>query len=160
MVKYPQTYPLIPKIPLGWSIKSKFWRILKCTFMHVKYVKYVNLHSLISVHSSMEQKFRLTELPAPTASCPVESDPGGTQICVRSNLTTPKFDFFQNFDQWGMCLCMFWWSNRLRFKNLSLIYEIMKICEKKIGTLSTGILSAATTLLQFWAKYAVLSRGN
>ena len=38
MVKYPQTYPLIPKIPLGWSIKSKFWRILKCTFLHVKYV--------------------------------------------------------------------------------------------------------------------------
>ena len=38
MVKYPQTYPLIPKIPLGWSIKSKFWRIFKCTFMHVKYV--------------------------------------------------------------------------------------------------------------------------
>ena len=38
MVKHPQTYPLIPKIPLGWSIKSKFWRIFKCTFMHVKYV--------------------------------------------------------------------------------------------------------------------------
>ena len=38
MVKYPQTYPLIPKIPLGWSIKSKFWRIFKYTFMHVKYV--------------------------------------------------------------------------------------------------------------------------
>ena len=38
MVKYPQTYPLIPKIPLGWSIKSKFWRIFKYTFIHVKYV--------------------------------------------------------------------------------------------------------------------------
>ena len=38
MVKYPQTYPLIPKKPLGWSIKSKFWRIFKCTFMYVKYV--------------------------------------------------------------------------------------------------------------------------
>ena len=38
MVKHPQTYPLIPKIPLGWSIKSKFWRIFKYTFIHVKYV--------------------------------------------------------------------------------------------------------------------------
>ena len=43
------------------------------------------------------------------ASCPVESDPGGTQIC-----------------------------------------EIMKICEKKFGTLSTGILSTENCL--FWPK--------
>ena len=38
MVKHPQTYPLIPKITLGWSIMSKFWRIFKYTFIHVKYV--------------------------------------------------------------------------------------------------------------------------
>ena len=38
MVKYPQTYPQIPKIPLGWSINSEFWRILICTCKLVKYV--------------------------------------------------------------------------------------------------------------------------
>ena len=53
---------------------------------------------------------------------------------------------FMKFEQWGMSLGMFWWSNWLRLGNLSLIYEIMKICEKKLGTLSTGNLPAATTL--------------
>ena len=38
MVMHPQTYPLIPKFPLGGSKSSQFWRIFKCTFMHVKYV--------------------------------------------------------------------------------------------------------------------------
>ena len=44
-----------------------------------------------------------------------------------------------------MGLGMFWWSNRLQLRNLSLIYEIMKICEKKLSTLSTGNVSAPTT---------------
>ena len=39
---------------------------------------------------------------------------------------------FIKFEQWGMGLGMFWGSRRLRLLNLSLIYEIMKICEKKI----------------------------
>ena len=63
-----------------------------------------------------------------------------------------------------MCLGMFWWSQRLKLRNLSLIYEIMKIYEKKLSTLSTGNLPAATTLSQlgqikqwtlytFWAAF-------
>ena len=48
-----------------------------------------------------------------------------------------------------MGLGMFLGSKRLRLLNLSLIYEIMKICEKKMSTLSTGNLPAATTLSQF-----------
>ena len=39
---------------------------------------------------------------------------------------------FLKFEQWGMGLGMFLGSKRLRLLNLSLIYEIMKICEKKI----------------------------
>ena len=50
---------------------------------------------------------RTAELSAPTASCLVESDPGGTQICVRSNLATPEFDFFKKIVKWGMGLGMF-----------------------------------------------------
>ena len=42
-----------------------------------------------------------------------------------------------------MGLGMFLGSKRLRLLNLSLIYEIMKICEKKMSTLSTGNLPAA-----------------
>ena len=38
MVNYPQTYPRTPKIPLGWSIKAEFWRILIFTCNLVKYV--------------------------------------------------------------------------------------------------------------------------
>ena len=48
-----------------------------------------------------------------------------------------------------MGLGMFWWSNRLRLWNLSLIYDIMKICEEKLGTLSIENLPTATTLSQF-----------
>ena len=59
---------------------------------------------------------------------------------------------FIKFEQWGMGLGMFLGSKRLRLLNLSLMYEIMKISEKKIGHLSTGNLPAATTLFQFWLK--------
>ena len=45
-----------------------------------------------------------------------------------------KKTIFMKFDQWGMGLGMFWWSNRLKLGNLSLIYEIMRICEKKLDT--------------------------
>lgn len=38
---------------------------------------------------------------------------------------------FIKFEQWGMGLGMFWWSNRPRLGNLSLICKIMKICEKQ-----------------------------
>ena len=51
-----------------------------------------------------------------------------------------------------MGLGMFWWSNGVRLKNLSLIYEIMMICEKKIGTLSIENLPTATILSRFWPK--------
>ena len=63
-----------------------------------------------------------------------------------------------------MGLGMFWWSKRCKLLNLSLIYEIMKICEKKLSPLSTGTLPAATmlsqlgqikqwTLYTFWAAF-------
>ena len=42
-----------------------------------------------------------------------------------------KIDFLK-FDQCGRGSGMFGWSKRLRILHLSLIYEIMKICEKKI----------------------------
>ena len=58
-----------------------------------------------------------------------------------------KIDFLK-FDQCGMGSGMFRWSKRLRLLNLSLIYEIMKICKKKLSTLSTGNLPVATTLSQ------------
>ena len=47
-----------------------------------------------------------------------------------------------------MGLGMFLWSKRLKLLNLSLIYEIMKICVKKLSTLSTGNLPASTKLVQ------------
>ena len=53
------------------------------------------------------------------------------------------------FDQWGMGLGMFWWSNRPTLLNLSLIYKILEICEKKLSTLSTGNLPSVTTLIPF-----------
>ena len=59
---------------------------------------------------------------------------------------------FMKFEQWGMGLGMFWWSNRLKLGNLNLIYEIMKISGKKLGAINTGFLPAATTLSQFWPK--------
>ena len=62
-----------------------------------------------------------------------------------------KIDFLK-FDQCGRGSGMFGWSKRLRLVNLSLIYEIMKICEKKLSTLSTGNLPAMTTLSQFLLK--------
>ena len=40
----------------------------------------------------------------------------------------------------------------VRLLKLSLLYEIMKICDKKFSKLSTGSLPAATTLSQFWPK--------
>ena len=59
------------------------------------------------------------------------------------------------FDQWGMGLGMFWWSNRPTLLNLSLIYKILKICEKKLSTLSTGNLPSVTTLSLFLQKNVV-----
>ena len=59
---------------------------------------------------------------------------------------------FTKFEQGGMGSGMFQWFNRLRVWNLSLIYKIMKICEKKFGTLSTGNLSIADTLPDFGPK--------
>ena len=61
-----------------------------------------------------------------------------------------------------MGLGMFLWSNRLRLGNLSLIYEIMKICEKKLSPLSTGTIPAATKLSQLeqikqWTLYTFLA---
>ena len=44
--------------------------------------------------------------------------------------------------------------------NLSLIYEIMMICEKKLDTLSIGSLPTATMLSRFWPKKVVLSTGT
>ena len=38
---------------------------------------------------------------------------------------------FTKFEQCGMGLGMFWWSNGVKLQNLSLIYEMMMICEKK-----------------------------
>ena len=55
---------------------------------------------------------------------------------------------FLNFEQCGMGFGMFLWSKRPKLLNLTLIYKIMKICVKKLSTLSTGNLPASTTLLQ------------
>ena len=43
---------------------------------------------------------------------------------------SPK-TIYAKFEQWGMGLDMFWWSNGVKLQNLSLIYEMMMICEKK-----------------------------
>ena len=67
---------------------------------------------------------------------------------------------FAKFEQWGMGLDMFWWSNGVKLQNLSLIYEMMMICEKKIGTLSIGNLPTATILFRFWPEKAVSSTGT
>ena len=80
MVKYPQIYPLIPKIPLGWSIKSKFWRIFKCTFMNVKYVVQRFLHRDLIFWSFA---YCLTILES---SCQHGSD--GTQIWASNSMVS------------------------------------------------------------------------
>ena len=67
---------------------------------------------------------------------------------------------FMKFEQWGMGLGMFWWSNRLKLGNLSLIYEIMRICEKKLDTFRIGNCPTATTLSRFWPEKAVSSTGT
>ena len=67
---------------------------------------------------------------------------------------------FDNFEQQGMGSGMFQWSNRSGLLNLSLIYEIMMICGKKVSTLSTGNLPRATMLRQFWPQKAVFSTGT
>ena len=59
-----------------------------------------------------------------------------------------------------MGLGMFRWSTGVKLQNLSLIYEMMMISEKKIGTLSIGNLPTATTLSQFWPEKAVFSTGT
>ena len=69
------------------------------------------------------------------------------------------FLIFQKMENWGICLGMFWWSNRLRLRNLSLIYEIMKICEKKLGSISTGIPSTEKCLFcQNWDNVVAAGR--
>ena len=74
-------------------------------------------------------------------------------------LLGPKNDFTK-FEQCGIGLGMFWWSNGVKLQNLSLIYEMMMICEKKLDTLGTGILPKATTLTWFWPEKAVSSTGT
>ena len=59
-----------------------------------------------------------------------------------------------------MGLDMFWGSKSLKLLNLSLTYEIMMICEKKLDTLSIESLPTATMLSQFWPEKAVLSTGT
>ena len=75
----------------------------------------------------------------------------GRTLVVVESLSRLKIGFLK-FDQCGRGSGMFGWSKRLRLLNLSLIYEIMKICEKKLSTLSTGNLPAMTTLSQFLLK--------
>ena len=38
---------------------------------------------------------------------------------------------FSKFEQWVMGFGMFWWSNGVKLLNLTLIYEMMMIYEKK-----------------------------
>ena len=74
---------------------------------------------------------------------------------------------FSKFEQWGMGLGMFWWSNGVKLKNLSLIYEMMMICEK-IGTLSIGnnrtyqklLKEILRTLLNNWFNFKFLRSIN
>ena len=67
---------------------------------------------------------------------------------------------FAKFEQWGMGLDMFWWSNGVKLQNLSLIHEMMVICEKDIDTLSIGNIPEATKLSWFWPKNAVSNTGT
>ena len=67
---------------------------------------------------------------------------------------------FTKFEQCGIGLGMFWWSNGVKLQNLSLIYEMMMICEKKMGTLRIGNLPTATKLSRFWPEKAVSSTGT
>ena len=59
------------------------------------------------------------------------------------------------FEQWGMGLDMFWWSNVVKLQNLSLIYEMMMICEKQDPT---GLLDPKTILkwLHFWIQMNIM----
>ena len=79
---------------------------------------------------------------------------------MQNNPHQAQKTIFMKFEQWGMGLGMFWWSNRLKLGNLSLIYEIMRICEKKLDTFRIGNCPTATTLSRFWPEKAVSSAGT
>ena len=67
---------------------------------------------------------------------------------------------FCQFEQCGISLGMFEWVKWHVLWNLSLIYIIMMIREKKIDTLSTEIAPAATKKVKFGLKKAYLSTGT
>ena len=49
---------------------------------------------------------------------------------MQNNPHQAQKTIFTKFEQWGMGLDMFWWSIGVKLQNLSLIYEMMMICEK------------------------------
>ena len=61
---------------------------------------------------------------------------------------------FCQFEPCGISLDMFEWVKWLVLWNLSLIYIIMMIREKKIGTLSTEIAPTETKMVKFGPKKA------
>ena len=67
---------------------------------------------------------------------------------------------FCRFEHSGFRFDMFEWVKWLVLWNLSLIYIIMMICEKKIDTFSTEIAPTATIMVIFRLKKAHLCTGT
>ena len=67
---------------------------------------------------------------------------------------------FHQFEQCGISLDMFERVKWPVLRNLSLISIIMRIREKKIGTLNTEIGPAAAKIVKFLPKKAYLSMGT
>ena len=88
-------------------------------------------------------------------------------FCFLKFFISIKFDphqaqkmIFRRFEQCSISLDMFERVKWPVLQNLSLISIIMRIHEKKIGTLSTEIGPAATKIVKFWPKKAYLSMGT
>ena len=97
----------------------------------------------------------------------ISSDHKINDFCFLKFFISMKFDphqaqktIFHRFEQCGISLDMFERVKWPVLQNLSLISIIMRIREKKIGTLSTEIGPAATKIVKFWPKKAYLSMGT
>ena len=120
--------------------------------MKLKYKKeffvFIQVYSKQTLLTSLEASLRKIKSLKHSANEEVSQKPIQKFWDVSQLFWMGDFDFFKKMEIWGMGLGMFWWSNRLRIGNLSLIYGMIKIREKKLGSLSTRILPAATTFSQ------------
>ena len=80
-------------------------------------------------------------------------------MLVDDDLQAQKMSFTKG-EQWGMGLGIFKWPYGVKLQNLSLIYKMTMICEKKMGTLRIGNLPTATKWSRFWPEKAVSSTGT